>query len=286
MGWDITNRRSGMSMGISSASEANCNMVDSCVSMDTTNVAVAGLDTNGCNFCGWTTNANVSYPYSLYCHDGSVSTKFKSNAVPNFEGGFSTLGFWYNFNVSAYAYTCQLENSMSGDPLNNEFCIEEVGTFQRIDIYNTTSSLSASGLKSGTYSTVANYAVKGMSFASIVLGGEGYAGASDLFGLLSLITPLGGDKTSALETLASEAATEAELMTVTYDAAIFQVVPTTTVLNCQRNSFGWYALSSIFVAVVVVMEYFYYCCRCWRCFAVLSCSVLLLSREYKRCGHY
>ena len=142
---------------------------------------------------------------------------------------------------------------MSGEPLNNEFCIEEVGTFQRIDIYNTTSSLSASGLKSGTYSTVAKYAVKGMSFASIVFGGAGYAGASDLFGLLSLITPLGGGKTKALETLASEAASEAKLMTTTYDAATFQVVPTTQVLNCQGNNFGWYALSSIVVAVIVVM---------------------------------
>ena len=92
-----------------------------------------------------------------------------------------------------------------------------------------------------------------MSFASIVFGGEGYAGVSDLFGLLSLITPLGDDKTSALENLASEAATEAKLMTVTYDAATFQVVPTTTALNCQRNSFGWYVLSSIAVAVAVIV---------------------------------
>ena len=80
MGWEITNRRSGMKMSISTASEANCNMQGfqgSC-DMGTTNVAVAELDTDGCNFCGWTTNANVSYPYSLYCHDGSVSTKFIS----------------------------------------------------------------------------------------------------------------------------------------------------------------------------------------------------------------
>ena len=86
MGWEITNRRSGMKMSISTASEANCNMQGSCpgVSIDTTNVAVAELDTDGCNFCGWTTNANVSYPYSLYCHDGSVSTKFISKMVYNY----------------------------------------------------------------------------------------------------------------------------------------------------------------------------------------------------------
>ena len=91
MGWEITNRRSGMKMSISTASEANCNMQGlsqdgsggSC-GMGTTNVAVAELDTDGCNFCGWTTNANVSYPYSLYCHDGSVSTKFISKMVYNY----------------------------------------------------------------------------------------------------------------------------------------------------------------------------------------------------------
>ena len=144
MGWDINNRRSGMSLSISSASGANCNMQNAAITMNTTNVAVAEVDTDGCNFCRWTTNVDVSYPYSLYCHDGSGPTKFKSNAVANGERGFYPWGFWYNFNVSA------LSNSILGEPLNNEFCIEEVGTFQRIDIYNTTSSFSASGLKSGT----------------------------------------------------------------------------------------------------------------------------------------
>ena len=86
------------------------------------------------------------------------------------------------------------------------------------------------------YSIVANFEVrKGYDFASIVLGGAGYAGVSDLFGLLSLITPLGGDNTSALENLASEAVTKAEKMTVAYNAAIFQVA-----LNCAHNSFVWY----------------------------------------------
>ena len=58
---------------------------------------------------------------------------------------------------------------------------------------------------------------------------------SDLFGLLSLITPMGGDNTSALENLASEAVTKAEKMTVAYNAAIFQVA-----LNCAHNSLVWY----------------------------------------------
>ena len=83
MGWDITNRRSGMSMSISFASQANCNMVNTCASMNTSNVVVAEVATNGCNFCGWTTNANMSYPYSLYCNDGSTKTKFAAQSMSN-----------------------------------------------------------------------------------------------------------------------------------------------------------------------------------------------------------
>ena len=163
------------------------------------------------------------------------------------------MGFWYNTNTTINPQGCENAETYQAVPLNNEFCIEEVSSFQRIDIYNTTSSLSTSGLKESTYSTVANYAVKGMTFASIVSGVAGEAGASGLFKMLTLMTPSGGDKTSALETLASEAVAEAKLMTVTYDAASFQVVPTTTALNCQRNSFGWYVLSSIVTAVVAIM---------------------------------
>ena len=85
------------------------------------------------------------------------------------------------------------------------------------------------------YSIVANYEVKGMILPQLFLEVQGMQVCQIFLDCFLNITPLGGDNTSALENLASEAVTKAEKMTVAYNAAIFQVA-----LNCAYNFFVWY----------------------------------------------
>lgn len=233
--YDISNRRSGMSLSISTIPTTTYGASDGIA-------AIADTSTNGCSFCGWTTATPPvpGYEYALYCYDEGNTynqNQLLRNGNPEFvypDGGL----YWMNFNIT--------DTGTSGAPLSNEFCIEQVVEYQRADVYNSSQALSnipSGGTSSSDWvGTTLNIASSAVGVISSITC-PACAGVSAVLSITSsLLGAFGGggdgSKTQAAAKLATDIENVAANMAEVALAVDQNVKPATRALNCARTEFS------------------------------------------------